>query len=149
MNADEQLSKILRLLQGSIRAGGFTQTEIDERIGRRRGYLSHVFQRRVDLKVVDLLHALAVLGLDPGRFFDAALGSRPEGRSSLEDLMQLVAHRQEVEAEAGNGARPAPGAGEPPVEPRLMARVRAAVRSILAQESRGPGAIAGRGAGAH
>jgi hypothetical protein len=145
MNAEEQLSKLLRLLQGSIRAGGFTQTEVDERIGRRRGYLSHVFQRRVDLKVVDLLHALAVLGLAPGRFFDAALGSRPESRTSLEDLMQLVAHRREGEGEAGDGGRPAPGA-EPP-GPELMARVRVAVRSILTEESRGFTAIAGSGAG--
>lgn len=150
MSAEAQLSKILRLLQGAIRAGGFTQTEVDKRIGRRRGYLSHVFQRRVDLKVVDLLHALAVLGIEAGRFFDAALGSQPESRTSLEDLMQLVAHRREENGGAGNGVLLAPTSGdEVLVDARLMARVRVAVRSILEEENRGTGSIASGGAGGH
>lgn len=140
MNAQEHLGRVLQLLQGSIRAAGFTQTEVDERIGRRRGYLSHVFQRRVDLKLVDLLRVLRVLELQPGRFFRAAVGGRADGRASLEDLMQLMAEvgdgRRERESQ---GARPAPASPTrtPEEDQQLMERVRAAVRSILAEDARG------------
>lgn len=83
MNAEELLTRSLKLLQGSIRASSLTQTEIDEKIGRRRGYLSHVFQRRVDLKLVDLLSALAVLGIPPGVFFAAVTDSTGGGLIDL------------------------------------------------------------------
>lgn len=67
--AAELLDHTLSLLQRSIRASGLTQLEVDRRIGRRRGFLSHVFQRKVDIKAVDLLRTLSVLGLEPRSFF--------------------------------------------------------------------------------
>lgn len=60
--------RILTVLRASIHASGRTQIEIDHAIGRRKGYLSHVFQRRVQLKVRDLLAVIDELGMDPGAF---------------------------------------------------------------------------------
>lgn len=140
MKAEDHLGRVLKLLQGSIRAAGFTQTEVDERIGRRRGYLSHVFQRRVDLKLVDLLRVLRVLELQPGRFFQAAVGIRGDARASLEDLMQLMAEVGDGrrERESQSAWQPQAPPAEPPEEDReLMKRVRAAVRRILAEDVEG------------
>lgn len=126
MNAEDLLSRSLRLLQGAIRASGHTQTEIDDLIGRRRGYLSHVFQRRVDLKVIDLVRALEALGIDPRRFFAALVASGP---SANVGVLQLIADRPEEPP-----ARPAAPAASEPVaaaEPALEERVRTALRSIL------------------
>ncbi len=142
MNAHEHLARILRLLQGAIRAAGHTQTEVDERIGRRRGYLSHVFQRRVDLKLHDLLRVLEVLKVEPAAFFTAALAGRGGEHPQLEELMQLVS---EVKP---RGPMPPPSpptssappplppsatepAGPPAEDPRLVERIRAIVHELL------------------
>lgn len=128
MDAQEHLTRILRLLQGSIRAAGHTQTEVDERIGRRRGYLSHVFQRRVDLKLHDLLRALEMLEIDPGAFFHAALTGRGGEHPALEDLMQLVTSNRQ-RGPASPAATLPPGATAE--DPRLVERVRAIVHDLL------------------
>lgn len=138
MSVEDRLTRMLKLLQGAIRASGLTQTAVDERIGRRRGYLSHVFQRRVDLKVADLLKVLAVLNLDPLRFFETAT-THPEapgpqealaedGRaSSLDELMLLVSdYRHRARPEAW---RQAPPSDRDSAE--LLGRVRSVVRRIL------------------
>lgn len=136
MNVEDRLGRILKLLQGSIRAAGFTQTEVDERIGRRRGYLSHVFQRRVDLKLIDLLRALETLQVDPGRFFSAALGGRTDNRAALEDLVNLVANLRDS-SHTGSAlwapTPPQPANESVADDEQLLKRVRAAVRSILAE----------------
>jgi hypothetical protein len=124
VNAEDLLSRSLRLLQGAIRASGYTQTEIDDLIGRRRGYLSHVFQRRVDLKVIDLVRALEALGIDPRRFFAALVSSGP---SANVGVLQLISDRPEPPP----AVRPAPESEPAGAEPVLEERVRHALRSIL------------------
>lgn len=127
--AEDLLSRSLKLLQGAIRASGYTQTEVDDLIGRRRGYLSHVFQRRVDLKLIDLLRALAVLGIEPRRFFATLVAN---GGGSKAGVLQLIAERLDRQTEA-----PAPGPQETDGDdPELEERVRKALRSILLQMGR-------------
>ncbi len=130
VKAEQYLDNGLRLLQGAIRATGYTQTEIDERIGRRRGYLSHVFQRRVDLKVGDLLRILQVLSIDPRLFFLAATSPEPAHGT---EVLRLIADSFEPVAAAHPAAAP-PGAAVPLPAGRdeeLLERVRAVVRSVL------------------
>jgi hypothetical protein len=62
---DATYDRILAILRAAIRASGRTQVAVDQAIGRRRGYLSHVFQRRVEIKLRDVLKVLRILGLDP------------------------------------------------------------------------------------
>ena len=120
------MTRSLKLLQGAIRASEFTQTDVDERIGRRRGYLSHVFQRRVDLKLIDLLRVLEVLRVSPNRFF-AAVAS--EGKPSGSGVLQLIAGQ--LAAEAPSTVKPSSPA--PRDDAALEDRVRKALRSILSQ----------------
>jgi hypothetical protein len=116
----------LKLLQGAIRASGCTQTDVDDRIGRRRGYLSHVFQRRVDLKLIDLLRALEVLEIEPRRFFAAVTAGSAGGSSGV---LQLLADRLDWEAARASSAPSRPPASEAALEER----VKKALRSILSQ----------------
>lgn len=127
---EERLQLLLRLFQSSIRAAGLSQTEVDERIGRRRGYLSHVFQGRVDLKLIDLLNALDALGIDPTRFFQLAFGQTPTGSSPSAVLIECFATPRP----------PVPPAARPnaSLDPFLLDQVRSAVRTVLA-EMVGPG----------
>ena len=145
MDVESRLGRLLRLLQGAIRAAGFTQIEVDDRIGRRRGYLSHVFQRRVDLKLIDLLRALEVLEVDSGRFFRAALSTRSDERAPVENLVQLVSELQGGwPAPVPSALEAGPAAGDD-LDPELLRRVREAVRAVLAERSNGPvAASAGR-----
>lgn len=118
-----------------------TQTELDERIGRRRGYLSHVFQRRVDLKVLDLLRALDELGIPPSRFFEAVSEAGQPGSSGV---LRLLADRLAREPRPASPAGPvetsledvASGGAEAAETAELEERVRGALRSILSQLGR-------------
>lgn len=135
VNSEELLPRCLKLLQGAIRASGLTQTEVDGRIGRRRGYLSHVFQRRVDLKVVDLLRTLQVLGISPSRFFESV----PRAASTASaGVLHLLAER--LAQEPAPAAAPEPSSPEtlqatvdPADEALLEERVRTVLRSLLMQ----------------
>ena len=121
------MTRSLKLLQGAIRASEFTQTDVDERIGRRRGYLSHVFQRRVDLKLIDLLRVLEVLRVSPNRFF-AAVAS--EGKPSGSGVLQLIAGQLAAEKTPAAAAHPTTA---PHDDAALEVRIRKALRSILSQ----------------
>ena len=125
MSTEDLLGRSLKLLQGAIRASDYTQTDIDERIGRRRGYLSHVFQRRVDLKLIDLLRALEVLGIEPRRFFAAVVEGRTSGSSGVLTIIAGRSPEQAAEAQTG----PAPGTEAQDLEER----VRSVVRKLLPQ----------------
>jgi hypothetical protein len=125
MDTEQLLSRLLRLLQGAIRVSGATQIEIDEKIGRRRGYLSHVFQRRVDLKLVDMLKVIAALELDPGQFFSPLVTGQQARRLTTEDLMSLLAGS--FESASPTPRRPQASQGEDELE----SLVRDAVRRIL------------------
>ena len=139
MRAEDRLQRVLRLLQGVIRAAGYTQTDIDERIGRRRGYLSHVFQRRVDLKLADLLRVLEALQVSPATFF-SYIGGNGNGRAAaleheladgggISHMMKLVSESAEVVPER---PAPHPESSDMPSDELLFERVRAIVHEVLA-----------------
>jgi hypothetical protein len=135
-----RLGGLLRLLQGAIRAAGLTQTEVDARIGRRRGYLSHVFQGRVDLKMRDLLGALEVLEVEPRRFFEAVFPAR-EGSPEAVEGRRPVGQSPPTAAPSSGAASRAGKAAEDD-DAALLARVRQALRAILAEPSADPPAEA-------
>jgi hypothetical protein len=142
-DAGRRLAGLHRLLQSVIRGAGLTQKEVDARIGRRPGYLSHVFQGRVDLKLLDVLKALEVLKVEPGAFFRTALAGRSGERPAVEDLLRLAAglHGAWLLSPPARGARVAEaGAGE---DPEVLEQVRRAVRALLAEVGGAPGAPRG------
>lgn len=132
MRSDELLARALKLLQGSIRASELTQTEIDERIGRRRGYLSHVFQRRVDLKLVDLLKALHVLGIHPGIFFAAVTDS--SGTGLIELLRETDPGGGPPRGAPAAAPGPAGGSKDSAFEERVRLALRRIVRELAARD---------------
>jgi hypothetical protein len=92
--------------------------------------LSHVFQRRVDLKLIDLLKALDALEIDPHRFFEAAFGGRSASWGPLEGLMHLAAGSPSEGSSLWHESGHANGGSD---DPQFVARVRQAVRSILTE----------------
>jgi hypothetical protein len=133
MEPEGSLVKLLYLLRAAIRAAGRTQTEVDARIGRRRGYLSHVFQRRVDLKLRDLLGALDMVEVDSGRFFQAAFARRSDDQPAIEELIEILAGRRSGRAPANACAAAPEGSPEHANETGMLERVRKMVRAILAE----------------
>ncbi len=140
VNSEELLPRCLKLLQGAIRASGMTQTEVDGHIGRRRGYLSHVFQRRVDLKVVDLLRTLQVLGISPSRFFESVPRAAAPASAGVLHLLAERLAQEPARAPQPAAAAPEPGPSQalqatldPADEAQLEERVRTVLRSILMQ----------------
>ena len=96
--------RILTVLRAAIRASGRTQIELDRVIGRRQGYLSHVFQGRVQLKVRDLLAVIHALGLDPAAFLGYLIlpsgAGVPRPRPAGCDAGSAAAEPEEAPAEA-------------------------------------------------
>ncbi|HEX4953254.1 MAG TPA: hypothetical protein VF017_07665 [Thermoanaerobaculia bacterium] len=101
---------------------------MDEAIQRRRGYLSHVFQRRVDLKLIDLLRALDVLRVDPHKFFQLAFSSRADPAVSA---VLTECFDPDQLGESGNANLNLKT--RPTEDLLLLERVRGAVRDILAE----------------
>lgn len=93
LDVEAAYTRILKVLRGAIRASGHTQVEIDRAIGRRRGYLSHVFHRRVHLKVRELLAVIRALDLEPSHLLGTlVVGPRPQERPlDQEELLTLLA----------------------------------------------------------
>lgn len=85
----DDLQRVLSLLRGVIRLSELSQAEVDRRIRRRRGYLSHVFQQVVDLKLKDLLLVLDALDVAPERFFGVALDRAAPAAASASDVLAL------------------------------------------------------------
>ena len=128
MSSEELLSRILKLLQGAIRVSGATQIQVDAKIGRRRGYLSHVFQRRVDLKLVDMLRILDAISLDSGQFFTPLVTGQPNPKLTPDDLMSLLAGGLDTRHAA---PQLAPPPATVPDDAQLEAMVRDTVRQLL------------------
>lgn len=90
--ADRETTRYLAHLQAAVRLTGATQFEVDARMGRRKGFLSHIFQQHMDLKMVDLFRTLAAIEADPRLFFQRVTGwSEPAGaRARAEEAVRRV-----------------------------------------------------------
>jgi hypothetical protein len=100
LEVDATYDRVLAILRAAIRASGRTQIQLDAAIGRRRGYLSHVFQHRVELKLRDILKVLRSLRLDPS----LVLGSLVlKGRDAPAPPKGEQPAAEETETGAGGG----------------------------------------------
>lgn len=90
LDVDATYTRILKLIQHSIRVTGRSQVEMDEAIGRPRGYLSHIFHGRIELKVRDFLRVLRALQIDPAQMLGPLVAGYPSGRGPLSQAELLV-----------------------------------------------------------
>lgn len=141
LDVEVTYARILRLLRAAIRDSGRPQMEVDEAIGRHRGHLDHVFHRRTELKVRELLKVLGALRLDPAQFLGPlVVGSRPGRRPRTpEELLAQLAERVAAPVETLYDEEVEPEAVEEAprqVPPELRALVESYLDQFLAQPRR-------------
>jgi transcriptional regulator with XRE-family HTH domain len=90
MTAESDVQRILSLLRRAIRSSGFSQKEVDRRIGVQPGYLSQVMIGRLDLKLKHLLRALDAIEVEASAFFDLAFTGQRGAEPTGADLLSLL-----------------------------------------------------------
>ncbi len=73
---ERQLDRYLLLLRNKIREKGYTQLEVQERLGWGRSYITQLLAKQKTLRLDQLFSILQVIGVDPREFF-AELNAGP------------------------------------------------------------------------
>ena len=69
MAIDKEVDRILTLLWNKIRERGFTQLEVQEKLGWGRSYISQLLTKQKSLRVEQVLMILEVIKVEPGDFY--------------------------------------------------------------------------------
>ncbi|HEV8578733.1 MAG TPA: helix-turn-helix transcriptional regulator [Thermoanaerobaculia bacterium] len=88
---EKPTAHLIQFLKSSVAALGFTQTQLEERMGQSKGYVSRLFNGQIDLKVDHVAEIARALRVDPFELFRLAFHESP-GEPSLETrrLQQMV-----------------------------------------------------------
>ncbi len=73
---ERQLDRYLLLLRSKIRERGYTQLEVQERLGWGRSYITQLLSKQKTLRFDQVFSILGVIGVDPSEFF-AELNAGP------------------------------------------------------------------------
>ena len=63
------LDRMLSLLRDKMRDQGFTQLEVQDKLGWGRSYISQLVTKQKSIRLEQVLLILNVIGVDPGQFF--------------------------------------------------------------------------------
>jgi transcriptional regulator with XRE-family HTH domain len=146
----EEVRRLLDLLRTLMRMLGFSNREVERRMGLNHGSVSRVFSGHIEAKLDLVLGAARAIGLEYDEFFAFAYPDlRPPDRESeaarkirfmLEDLRPL------------GSRRPVPAPVEtppPPAEPlnrdELLADVKKVLREMMSESRPGEGPKKGNG----
>jgi len=69
MAIDKEVDRILTLLRNKIRERGFTQLEVQEKLGWGRSYISQLLTKQKSLRVEQVLMILEVIKVEPADFY--------------------------------------------------------------------------------
>ncbi len=69
VSLEREIDGVLMQLRNIVHARGYTQLEVQERLGWGRSYLSQLLTKQKSLRFEQLILVLAVIGVDPGDFF--------------------------------------------------------------------------------
>jgi transcriptional regulator with XRE-family HTH domain len=92
---EEELATQRDFLRRLIQARGFSLSDLDQRFGYRRSYLSRVLKGETNLTVHHVLAILQAIGFSPAAFF-SALYPPPEQDTPSEELRALVARIEKL-----------------------------------------------------
>jgi transcriptional regulator with XRE-family HTH domain len=114
---ENQVERILRMLQVAIRMLGYSNREIERRLGWTPSYMTRILKGNIELKVEHVVDIAGALGLTPREFFLFAFPDRDEEPSPaalkldrmMEDLRPSKVRKSGPRAEL-----------EPRPEPRLV-----------------------------
>ena len=72
---DRDLDRILTLLRNRIRNRGFTQLDVQERLGWGKSYISQLLTKQKSLRLEQVLMILDVIGDKPADFWAEIFGT--------------------------------------------------------------------------
>lgn len=70
--ANGEVERLRRLLEETVRASGRSQRDVERSLGFSQGYLTQLFNGRLELRVKHIVLITDELGPGPGEFFRAA-----------------------------------------------------------------------------
>jgi transcriptional regulator with XRE-family HTH domain len=149
----QEVRRLLDLLRTMMRMLGFSNREIERRMGLNHGSVSRVFSGHIEAKLELVLGAARAIGLEPDEFFafaypelrppDLESAAARKIRSMLEDLRPLGSRLMRPAPEPVQAAPP------PHVEPlnreELFEDLKKAVREIMGESRPGEGSKTGNG----
>jgi transcriptional regulator with XRE-family HTH domain len=136
--------RILDLLRTLIRVLGFSNREIERRIGLSPSYLSRLFGGYLELKFEHVLEISRALGLEPGEVFELAYpeSSEPpsESMESFRNVLDtLQPKRPAAEPTPKPAPKPLPGFSTEEVERSVQDGLRQALLDLTRRGSGGSG----------
>ncbi|HEV2855834.1 MAG TPA: helix-turn-helix transcriptional regulator [Thermoanaerobaculia bacterium] len=130
---ENQVDRILRMLQVAIRMLGFSNREIERRLGWTPSYMTRILKGNIELKVEHVVDIAGALGLSPREFFLFAFPDRGEPPSPA--ALKLDAMMEDLRP--AKARKPEPGRPEP--EPKVVThdeldqRIESALQSFFAK----------------
>jgi transcriptional regulator with XRE-family HTH domain len=130
---ENHVDRILRMLQVAIRMLGFSNREIERRLGWTPSYMTRILKGNIELKIEHVVDIAGALGLSPREFFLFAFPDRGEPPSpaalKLDELME--------DLRPAKARKPEPG--KPESEPRVVThdeldqKIESALQSFFAK----------------
>jgi len=114
----EDTERLLKILRTAVRVLGFTNQELEDKLGVYHGYLGRVLKGTIQLQFEDIVKIARALEMDPGEVFQLAYpqasGGATEGARRLQEALkslQPVAPAPEAPAPAAPVPAPSTASG--------------------------------------
>jgi transcriptional regulator with XRE-family HTH domain len=149
----EEVRRVLDLLRTLMRMLGFSNREVERRMGLNHGSVSRVFSGHIEAKLELVLGAARAIGLEYDELFAFAYPDlRPPERES-EAARKIRSMLEDLRPLGSRLGRPVPAPVEipapPPVEPlsrdELLADFKKVLREIMGESRPGEGPKKGNG----
>lgn len=130
-----EVERVVRLLRTLLRMLGYTNREIERRLGYTPSYLTRLFGGQIELKVEHVLQIERAMGLNPGEIWDFAYPRRSQEPS--EAAVKLRAMLEELHPSRDGEAT---AAGSALTSEQVDARIREALQGFfldLGKKARG------------
>ncbi|MEM9293289.1 MAG: helix-turn-helix transcriptional regulator [Acidobacteriota bacterium] len=146
MDVDAEVQNALQLLRRAIQLSGLTLARVEDQAGLSRGYLSQLFNGRIELKLRHILLILDTLGIQPLIFFSIALSENsPESEGSKQSeigdifaqVMDALGDADQMEMRSTMTSQPVSlerHRGESAEPANLRTLVREVVREVIQEE---------------
>jgi len=108
----EDTERLLKILRTAVRVLGFTNQELEDKLGVYHGYVGRIFKGTIQLQFEDIVKIARALEMDPGEIFQLAYPQTSNGATEgARRLQEALKSLQPAAAPAPEA--PAPAAPEP------------------------------------
>jgi len=139
-----ETEQMLKILRTAVRVLGFTNQELEDKLGVYHGYLGRLFKGAIQLQYEDIVRIARALDMEPAEIFQLAYpqgpGSATEGAQRLrETLGALQPAPAPSTSAAPPAAAPASSSLSTALEQELEKMVQRKFEQLLAGLARGAG----------